>query len=130
MKYDDYFANISDTSFSTFSDTTNYAIDRILQDKTLIIDAKYYSHTMQHHFDSNTFHSANMYQIFTYVKNFDKEQSGDVSGMLLYAHTNEAIQPDNDYVICGNKISVKTLNLNCEFEFIRNQLDNIMGSFL
>ena len=53
-------------------------------EKTLIIDAKYYGHTMQHHFDSNTFHSANMYQIFTYVKNFDKEQTGNISGMLLY----------------------------------------------
>lgn len=95
-------------------------------EKTLIIDAKYYSHTMQHHFDSNTFHSANMYQIFTYVKNFDKEQTGNVSGMLLYARTNEAIQPDNDYVIGGNKISVKTLNLNCEFEIIKEQLNTVI----
>ena len=96
-------------------------------EKTLIIDAKYYSHTMQHHFDSNTFHSANMYQIFTYVKNFDKEQTGNVSGMLLYARTNEAIQPDNDYVIGGNKISVKTLDLNCDFGVIKGQLDTIIN---
>lgn len=99
-------------------------------EKTLIIDAKYYSHTMQHHFDSNTFHSANMYQIFTYVKNFDKEQTGNVSGMLLYARTNEAIQPDNDYVIGGNKISVKTLDLNCEFNVIKEQLNTILEQFL
>ena len=95
-------------------------------EKTLIIDAKYYSHTMQHHFDSNTFHSANMYQIFTYVKNFDKEQTGNVSGMLLYARTNEAIQPNNDYVIGGNKISVKTLDLNCDFDIIKEQLNTII----
>ena len=94
-------------------------------EKTLIIDAKYYSHTMQHHFDSNTFHSSNMYQIFTYVKNFDKQQTGNVSGMLLYARTNEAIQPDNDYIIGGNKISVKTLNLNCDFGEIAQQLNDI-----
>ena len=95
-------------------------------EKTLIIDAKYYGHTMQHHFDSNTFHSANMYQIFTYVKNFDKEQTGNISGMLLYARTNEAILPGNDYVIGGNKISVKTLNLNCDFEIIKEQLNTII----
>lgn len=95
-------------------------------EKTLIIDAKYYGHTMQHHFDSNTFHSANMYQIFTYVKNSDKEQTGNVSGMLLYARTNEAILPDNDYIIGGNKISVKTLNLNCDFEIIKEQLNTII----
>ncbi len=95
-------------------------------EKTLIIDAKYYSHTMQHHFDSNTFHSANMYQIFTYVKNFDKEQTGNVSGMLLYGRTNESIQPNNDFVIGGNKISVKTLDLNCDFEVIKGQLNDIV----
>ena len=99
-------------------------------EKTLIIDAKYYSHTMQHHFDSNTFHSSNMYQIFTYVKNFDKQQTGNVSGMLLYARTNEAIQPDNDYIIGGNKISVKTLDLNCDFEVIKGQLNNIVKTLL
>lgn len=99
-------------------------------EKTLIIDAKYYSHTMQHHFDSNTFHSANMYQIYTYVKNFDKEQTGNVSGMLLYARTNEAVQPDNDYIIGGNKISVKTLDLNCDFEEIETQLNAIVDRFL
>lgn len=98
-------------------------------EKTLIIDAKYYSHTMQHHFGANTFHSANMYQIFTYVKNLDKEQTGNVSGMLLYARTNETIQPDNNYVIGGNKISVKTLDLNCDFEEIKGQLDSIVKNY-
>ena len=36
-------------------------------EKTLVIDAKYYSHTMQKQYDVNTLHSGNMYQIFTYV---------------------------------------------------------------
>lgn len=97
-------------------------------DKTLIIDAKYYSHTMQHHFNSTSFHSANMYQIFTYVKNFDKGQTGNVSGMLLYAKTNEAITPDNEFMMGGNKISVKTLDLNCEFAIIKNQLNSVLNS--
>lgn len=91
--------------------------------KTLIIDAKYYSHTMQHHFNANTFHSANMYQIYTYVKNYDVDHTGNVSGMLLYAQTNEDVQPNNEYVIGGNRICVKTLNLNCDFEMIKEQLN-------
>ena len=98
-------------------------------DKTLIVDAKYYSRTMQHHFDSNTFHSANMYQIYTYVKNFDKNHTGNVSGMLLYARTDEAIQPDNEYMIGGNKIGIKTLDLNCDFKLIAAQLDAIAEQF-
>ena len=38
-------------------------------EKTLIIDAKYYAHTTQRQYDKNTLHSGNLYQIFTYVKN-------------------------------------------------------------
>lgn len=45
--------------------------------------------------------------------------------MLLYAKTNESIQPDSDYVMSGNKISVKTLDLNQEFGEIQKQLDDI-----
>ena len=95
--------------------------------RTLIIDTKYYQRSMQTHtlFDSTKLISGNLYQIFTYVKNKDKDNTGNVSGMLLYAKTNEDITPDNDYVMGGNHISIKTLNLNSEWENIKSQLDNI-----
>ncbi|WP_336433283.1 hypothetical protein [Eubacterium pyruvativorans] len=38
-----------------------------------------------------------------------------VSGMLLYAKTDEDLVPDNVYHMSGNQISVKTLDLNQEF---------------
>ena len=94
----------------------------------LIIDAKYYSHTTQSQFDNHTLHSNNMYQIFTYVKNRDyafKEQEHKVSGMLLYAKTEESIQPDNVYQMHGNQITVRTLDLNLPFADIAKQLDDI-----
>lgn len=94
--------------------------------KTLIIDAKYYSHTMQVQYDVHTLHSNNLYQIYTYVKNLDKERSGNVSGMLLYAKTDEVILPHNSYKMSGNRISVETLNLDCEFDEIRQQLNGIV----
>lgn len=50
--------------------------------------------------------------------------------MLLYARTNESIQPDSDYVMSGNKISVKTLGMNQEFEVIKSQLDAIIVNYL
>lgn len=52
------------------------------------------------------------------MKNRDTEfgnQPHKVSGMLLYAKTDEMIQPDNIYQMSGNQISVKTLDLNQEF---------------
>ncbi len=99
--------------------------------KTLIIDTKYYSHTMQTNtlFNSRTIHSGNLYQIFTYVKNRDTANSGNVSGVLLYAKTDEEITPDNDYVMSGNRISVKSLDLNTDFNNIKNQLDLLIEKF-
>jgi 5-methylcytosine-specific restriction enzyme subunit McrC len=101
--------------------------------KVLIIDAKYYSHTTQTQYDTHTLHSNNLYQIFTYVKNKDLE-FGDkphkVSGMLLYAKTDETVQPDNDYMMSGNKISVKTLDLDCDFTEIKKQLNCIADEFI
>ena len=96
--------------------------------KTLIIDAKFYSRTMSEHFGKKTFHSHNLYQIYAYVKNADKTQSGNVAGMLLYAKTDEAITPDSDNVIGGNAISVKTLDLSRQFSGIRTQLEKIADS--
>lgn len=97
-------------------------------DKTLVIDAKYYSHTTQKQYDVNTLHSGNLYQIFTYVKNLDTDNTGNVSGMLLYAKTDELVLPNNNYKMGGNSISVKTLDLDCDFSEIRRQLDEIVHS--
>ena len=50
--------------------------------------------------------------------------------MLLYARTDEIILPDNDYMMGGNSISVKTLNLDCDFVEIKKQLDEIAHNFI
>ena len=98
-------------------------------EKTLIIDAKYYGHTTQKQYDVHTLHSNNLYQIFTYVKN-KAVAGGEVSGMLLYAKTDEAVLPNNSYMMSGNKISVKTLDLDCEFSEIAAQLNAIADDFM
>ncbi|MCF4005570.1 hypothetical protein L1O03_00010 [Corynebacterium uropygiale] len=96
----------------------------------LIIDAKYYSHTTQERFDRRSVHSGNLYQIFTYVKNAAAslgENDHEVSGLLLYARTDEEIQPHATYQMSGNSISVHTLDLNLPFVQIAAQLDDIAG---
>ena len=80
-------------------------------------------------YDKHTLYSNNLYQIFTYVKNKDyelRQQEHEVSGMLLYAKTDEDIQPDNVYQMSGNQISVKTLDLNLPFSDISRQLNDIV----
>jgi 5-methylcytosine-specific restriction enzyme subunit McrC len=86
-----------------------------------MFDTKYYSKTMQVHslYNTRTLHSHNMYQIYTYVKNMGTANSGNVCGVLLYAKTGEEIVLDNEYMISGNRICIKTLDLNAEFTNIR-----------
>ena len=100
-----------------------------LKEKILIIDAKYYSRTLQKQFDKYTLHSNNVYQIFTYVKNQDKDNTGDVAGILLYAKTDEDITPDVMFNMGGNQIGAKTLDLNKEFLLIAAQLDRIAEDY-
>lgn len=116
-----------------WNDAAGYANCIHLQrgNTVLIIDAKYYSHTTQVHFDKHKLHSNNLYQIFTYVKNRSYqfgEEDNTVSGMLLYAKTEEEIQPDNVYQMHGSQISVKTLDLNLPFVEIAAQMDRIVES--
>ena len=78
-------------------------------------------------------HSPNIYQIFTYVKNKEvelKDKDHVVSGMLLYAGTDEYIQTDVSYMMSGNKITIKTLDLNQDFNLIKEQLDGIVNEYL
>jgi 5-methylcytosine-specific restriction enzyme subunit McrC len=98
-------------------------------ERTLIVDAKYYGRQMQSQFDSVTLRNANLYQIFTYVKNRDVGVTGNVAGMLLYARTGEAVQPTNAYSMGGNRIFVENLDLNRPFSEMANQLEQIVVNY-
>ena len=101
-------------------------------DRVLIIDAKYYEHSTQGNFNVRKFHSSNLYQIFSYVKN---EQlalpagAPPVAGMLLYAKTDEDVVPDARFTLSGNPMAVDTLDLSQPFEGIRAQLDAVVEEF-
>lgn len=124
---------LDDDSSSTLLPTMQSDIMLNYKNQVLIIDAKYYTHSTQKNWDKHTIVSANLYQIFTYVKNKQAElnQSGgsrQVSGMLLYARTDEDIQPDGVYQMSGNQISVTTLDLNYPFEQLSAQLNSIAAT--
>jgi len=95
--------------------------------KQLVIDTKYYGQTMQTNsrFESATLISSNIYQIYTYVKNSDKGATGNVAGVLLYAKTDEEITPDHSFNFGGNIISLRTIDLNREWNLITEQLDKL-----
>ena len=99
-------------------------------DRTLIIDTKYYSHTMQKQYEKNTIHSNNLFQIRTYVNEYDVGHKGNVDGMLLYAKTQEEIVSDGQMKsMDGNMIYFRTLDLNKEFTDICSKLDSFVNNY-
>ena len=132
-------ANASQIAWQ-LDDTENQMLPRMQTDimlsknnNILIIDAKYYSHMTQQQYGIHTLHSNNLYQIFTYVKNKEfvlRNYEHTVSGMLLYAQTDEDIIPNNTYHMSGNQISVLALDLNQDFSKISRTLDDIAKNFL
>jgi 5-methylcytosine-specific restriction enzyme subunit McrC len=98
-------------------------------ERTLIIDAKYHSHSLLEHMGKNILKSLNFYQINSYVMNYDTDHTGLVDGMLLYAQTlsegkMDFMYPHKD----GNKLYVRSLDLNQDFDVIKKQLDSIVQS--
>lgn len=96
-------------------------------EKTLIIDTKFYSQIQRAKFDKNTYNSSNLYQIMAYVTNMDVQHTGNVSGMLLYAQTDNETIENSKYLMRNNSstIYVRTLDLNQPFNNIKEQLENI-----
>lgn len=121
-----------DDGIVEFLPTMKSDITLYFKGKTLIIDTKYYGRTMQTNsfYNSRAIHSHNLYQIFTYVKNKDYTNSGNVSGIILYAKTEEEMVPDSDFLMSGNRIAVKTLDLNTDFANIAKQLDILVEKYL
>lgn len=89
--------------------------------KKIVIDAKFYKNIFQENYGKSSFHSHNMYQMFTYLQHQPKEM--DVRGILIYpfngVEINETYRWDERV-----KMQVMTLNLEASWgEIHRNLLD-------
>ncbi len=98
-----------------------------LGERTLIIDTKYYSKIMQEQYDKETFRNSHLYQIRTYVDEYDSEHRHNVDGMLLYAKTKDVDFEDKQISHKdGYHLYIRTLDLNTDFAVIRNRLDSFV----
>jgi len=91
-------------------------------EKTLVIDAKFKQSVFQKNFNKSSFHSDNLYQLFSYLKNMEGRDGADAtaSGMLIYPLVNEAVH--EDYSIHGHNISIRTIDLTLEWKEIEASL--------
>ena len=98
-----------------------------LGERTLIIDTKYYTKVMQEQYGKETLRSAHLYQMHTYVNEYDRDHKHNVDGMLLYAKTKS--DDLDDKVIThrdGYTIFIRTLNLNTDFSEIQHRLESFV----
>lgn len=97
-------------------------------ERTLIIDTKYYSAILKLHYNKQEISSNDIRQIYIYVNNYDIAHTGKVDGMLLYAKTEENTSPEfSKKTPEGNRILVRTLDLNQDFHGICVQLDKYIN---
>lgn len=85
--------------------------------KKLIIDAKYYTQTLQQYYHSEKIHSPHLYQLFAYLKNQEDERA---EGILIYPTIEKSLSLS--YTHEGHTIRVETLNLNQDWQGIKVDL--------
>ena len=96
-------------------------------ERTLIIDTKYYSKILQQQYGKETIRNSNLYQISTYVNEYDRDHLHHVDGMLLYAKTqNDDFDDATINHSDGYSLFIRTLDLNTDFESIKKRLESFV----
>ena len=97
-------------------------------DRTLIIDTKYYTKVMQERYGKESVRNNHLNQIYIYVNEYDREHKHNVDGMLLYAKTKDDNLEDTQIAHRdGYTIYIRTLNLNTNFEEIKQRLNSFVS---
>jgi 5-methylcytosine-specific restriction enzyme subunit McrC len=91
-----------------------------------ILDAKYYSQTLASSYDSFKVHSANLYQLFSYLINQRSSSKATMytRGILLYPTIDREL--NLDYWYENHRIQIKTVNLHCGWQEIDKRLRSIV----
>ena len=75
----------------------------------IIMDAKFYKHIFQEHFGKESFHSHNLYQLFTYLMHQPKELK--VRGILIYPKNGKDVQ---ESFVWDERMSIEVMTLNLD----------------
>ena len=91
-------------------------------ERRIIIDTKYYASALQSYHGSDSFHSGNLYQIFSYLKNAaGRDAKFELAeGILLYPQVQHLL--DARYLIQGHQVKVATVDLSQPWPTIADRL--------
>jgi len=117
-----WIADVEDPKNMAYLPTMETDISLRNTEKTLIIDAKYYKDTFSSYYDTERVHSANLYQLFAYLKNLEQREGPDknANGMLLYPVVNQEVRLA--YTLHGHQVRICTVNLAADWHAIHNEL--------
>ncbi|MDA0080878.1 5-methylcytosine-specific restriction endonuclease system specificity protein McrC [Brachyspira hyodysenteriae] len=93
------------------------------KEKCLIIDTKFYKNILIKNNDKISIRSSHLYQMFSYMSNVNKKIK-TIKGVLLYPLCYDNI--NKEYKIQDKYFAVNTLDLNSDFDIIKEQLINIV----
>ena len=121
---------INDSNFKFLPEMHTDTSIRTDNNKT-IIDTKYYTNTLSlNQFDQYKFHSGNLYQIYSYLKNIEQFESDALNltarGILLYPTT--SIELDEHFQMDNHLVSVCTVNLASDWRKIESRLLDLLNS--
>lgn len=94
-------------------------ISLIVGSRKIIIDTKYYTETLSQFYGAQSFHSDNLYQLVSYMKNAAYHWE-KVEGILLYPRVNQDL--DEKLKILGMPLRIKTLDLTSPWQQIHAEL--------
>ena len=97
------------------------------QNRKIIIDTKFTNALRSDHYGGHQekIKEGHLYQIFAYMNNTEVTPNQSLEGMLLYPSIDGDI--DHQFIKDGNKISVKSINLNQDFEGIKTDLKRVIA---
>jgi 5-methylcytosine-specific restriction enzyme subunit McrC len=107
----------------------NMLVDVFLRNnrRRVIVDTKYYQQSLQKRYDTESFHSENLYQLLAYLRNSagTDEDFAEAEGILLYPRV--GVDLDEVFVIQGHVVRIATVDLSTSWKSIRERLLNIIA---
>jgi 5-methylcytosine-specific restriction enzyme subunit McrC len=99
------------------------------ENRKIIIDAKFYNQALQKHYDRESIRSANLYQLYAYLKNIkhsDKHpMNHSCEGILLYPTVKKELT--ESYLIDEHQVTIATVNLNQDWRGVERELIEVVN---
>jgi 5-methylcytosine-specific restriction enzyme subunit McrC len=94
--------------------------------RIIVADAKYYTNTLAHFHGSSKIHSANLYQLYTYLQHMSGKHPGvQTDGLLIYPTVKVSLMLD--YELPQHRIRVATVDLSLSWPEIHEELLQILS---